>query len=203
MDSLGIEGTWIYTPQVHLDDRGSFTEAFRAAEFVASLGFRLDVAQVNCSVSRRGVLRGIHYANVPPGQAKYVTCVSGAILDVAVDLRVGSATFGKWEIIRLDDQSRQAAFLAEGIGHAFMALSAEATVLYLCSTPYAPGRERGVHPLDPALGIPWPLDELGEPVLSEKDAAAPTVEEALRAGLLPRYADCGIRAEQPRAMFSS
>jgi dTDP-4-dehydrorhamnose 3,5-epimerase len=132
-----------------------------------------------------------------------VTCVSGAILDVAVDLRVGSATFGKWEIIRLDDQSRQAAFLAEGIGHAFMALSAEATVLYLCSTPYAPGRERGVHPLDPALGIPWPLDELGEPVLSEKDAAAPTVEEALRAGLLPRYADCGIRAEQPRAMFSS
>jgi dTDP-4-dehydrorhamnose 3,5-epimerase len=203
VDSLGIEGTWIYTSQVRLDDRGSFTEAFRAAEFVASLGFRLDVAQVNCSVSRRGVLRGIHYANVPPGQAKYVTCVSGAILDVAVDLRVGSATFGKWEIIRLDDQSRQAAFLAEGIGHAFMALSAEATVLYLCSTPYAPGRERGVHPLDPALGIPWPLDELGEPVLSEKDAAAPTVEEALRAGLLPRYADCGIRAEQPRAMFSS
>ena len=190
MNPLGIEGAWVFTPQVHSDDRGSFAEVFRGAEFAADLGYRLDVAQVNCSVSRRGVIRGIHYADVPPGQAKYVTCVAGAILDVVVDLRAGSPTFGKWEAVQLDAATRRAVFLAEGLGHAFTALTDGATALYLCSTPYAPGREHGVHPLDPAIGIAWPADEDIAPVLSEKDAAAPTLEEALRAGQLPRYADC-------------
>jgi dTDP-4-dehydrorhamnose 3,5-epimerase len=187
VNPLGIDGAWVYTPQVHHDDRGSFAEAFRGAEFAADLGYGLDVAQVNCSVSRRGVIRGIHYADVPPGQAKYVTCVAGAILDVVVDLRADSPSFGKWEAVRLDSETRRAVFLAEGLGHAFMALTDGATALYLCSTPYAPGREHGVHPLDPAIGIAWPVDE---PVLSDKDAAAPTLEEALRTGQLPRYADC-------------
>ena len=190
MDPLGIEGAWVYTPKVHNDDRGSFAEAFRAADFAASLGYRLDVAQANCSVSRRGVIRGIHYADVPPGQAKYVTCVAGAILDVIVDLRTDSPSFGKWEAVQLDAVTRRAVFLAEGLGHAFTALTDDATALYLCSTPYAPGREHGVHPLDPAIGIAWPTDEGWEPVLSEKDAAAPALEEALRAGQLPRYEDC-------------
>jgi dTDP-4-dehydrorhamnose 3,5-epimerase len=175
---------------VHSDDRGSFAESFRAAEFAAGLGYRLDVAQVNCSVSRRGVIRGIHYADVPPGQAKYITCVAGAILDVIVDLRTDSPSFGKWEAVQLDAVTRRAVFLAEGLGHAFTALTDDATALYLCSTPYAPGREHGVHPLDPAIGIAWPADEGWEPVLSEKDAAAPTLEEAMRAGQLPRYEDC-------------
>lgn len=199
MDPLGIEGAWAYTPQVHQDDRGSFAEAFRGAEFAAALGYRLAVSQVNCSVSRRGVIRGIHYSDVPPGQAKYVTCAAGAILDVVVDLRVGSASFGKWEAIQLDDLTRRAVFLSEGLGHAFMALTHQATVVYLCSTPYAPGREHGVHPLDPELGIAWPLDEAdGAPVLSAKDAAAPTVEEALRAGQLPRYDDCAAQLRSLR-----
>jgi dTDP-4-dehydrorhamnose 3,5-epimerase len=188
VNPLGIEGAWVYTPQVHQDDRGSFAEAFRGAEFAADLGYQLTVAQVNCSVSRRGVIRGIHYADVPPGQAKYVTCAAGAILDVVVDLRDGSPSFGKWESVRLDGETRNAVFLAEGLGHAFMALTDDATVLYLCSTPYAPGREHGVDPLDPAIGIAWPGD--GEPVLSDKDAAAPALDEALHAGQLPRYADC-------------
>lgn len=188
MDSLDIDGTWLFTPQVHLDERGSFLEAFCGAEFAASLGYSLEVAQVNCSVSRRGVIRGIHYADVPPGQAKYVTCVAGAILDVMVDLREGSPGFGKWEAVRLDDVRRQAIFIAEGLGHAFMTLSEQATVLYMCSTPYAPGREHGVHPLDPTLGIAWPLDDLdGGPLLSARDAAAPTLEQALRDGVLPAY----------------
>jgi dTDP-4-dehydrorhamnose 3,5-epimerase len=190
MEPLGIEGAWMFTPQVHRDDRGSFLETFRGDEFAAALGYRLDVAQVNCSVSRRGVLRGIHYADVPPGQAKYVCCLSGAVVDVVVDLRAGSQSFGKWEAVRLDDSSRRAVFLAEGLGHGFMAVSDQATVTYLCSTPYAPGREHGVNPLDPALGIGWPLEEAAEPVLSGKDAAAPSLDEALRDGLLPRYADC-------------
>ena len=197
MNPLGIEGAWVFTPQVHSDDRGSFAEAFRGAEFAADLGYRLDVAQVNCSVSRRGVIRGIHYADVPPGQAKYVTCVAGAILDVVVDLRAGSPSFGKWEAVQLDGRTRRAVFLAEGLGHAFMALTDDATALYLCSTPYAPGREHGVDPRDPAIGIAWPLDT--EPVLSEKDAAAPTLDEALRAGLLPSYQECAGYAETLRA----
>ena len=191
MEPLGIEGAWVFTPRVHADDRGAFLEAFRGAEFAADLGYRLDVAQVNCSVSRRGVIRGIHYADVPPGQAKYVTCVRGAVLDVVVDLRTGSPGFGKWEAVRLDDDSRRAVFLAEGLGHGFMALTDDAAVLYLCSTPFAPGREHGVNPLDPAIGIGWVLEDLdGGPVLSDKDAAAPTLDEALHAGELPRYADC-------------
>ena len=197
MNPLGIEGAWVFTPQVHSDDRGSFAEAFRGAEFAADLGYRLDVAQVNCSVSRRGVIRGIHYADVPPGQAKYVTCVAGAILDVVVDLRAGSPSFGKWEAVQLDAGTRQAVFLAEGLGHAFMALTDDATALYLCSTPYAPGREHGVDPRDPAIGIAWPLDS--EPVLSEKDAAAPTLDEALRAGLLPSYQEFAGYGETLRA----
>ena len=200
MDSLGIEGTWVYTPQLHRDDRGHFLEVFRGAEFAAGLGYRLDVAQVNCSVSRRGVIRGIHYADVPPGQAKYVSCLSGAILDVIVDLRAGSPSFGKWEAVRLDDAAHRAVFLSEGLGHAFMALTDQATVMYLCSTPYAPGREHGVHPLDPALAIAWPLDEVGgAAVLSDKDAEAPTLEEALLAGRLPGYDDCVAYQDKLRA----
>jgi dTDP-4-dehydrorhamnose 3,5-epimerase len=196
VNPLGIEGAWVHAPQVYSDDRGSFAEVFRGAEFAAGLGYRLDVAQVNCSVSRRGVIRGIHYADVPPGQAKYVTCVAGAILDVVVDLRSGSPSFGKWEAVQLDAGTRHAVFLAEGLGHAFMALTDDATALYLCSTPYAPGREHGVDPRDPAIGIAWPLGT--EPVLSEKDAAAPTLEEALRAGLLPSYRECTGYAETLR-----
>ena len=188
MEPLGIEGAWVFTPRIYQDARGAFLEWFRGAELAEDLGHVMDVAQANCSVSRRGVIRGIHFADVPPGQAKYVTCVSGAILDAVVDLRVGSPTFARWRTVRLDDESRRAVYLAEGLGHAFMALTAQATVMYLCSTPYAPAREHGVHPLDAGLGIDWALD--GEPVLSEKDDAAPRLDEARRAGLLPDYGEC-------------
>jgi len=188
MDALDIDGAWVFTPRVLRDSRGSFLEWFRDAEFQADLGHGLQIAQANCSVSRRGVIRGIHFADVPPGQAKYVTCVSGSVLDVVVDLRVGSPGFARWTAVPLDDESRRAVFVAEGLGHGFIALSDEATVLYLCSTPYAPGREHGVHPLDPDLGIAWPADVAA--ILSDKDAAAPSLAEARSAGLLPDYRDC-------------
>jgi dTDP-4-dehydrorhamnose 3,5-epimerase len=188
MEPLSVSGAWSFTPRIHADDRGSFLELFRGPEFTAEFGYPLSVAQVNCSVSRRGVVRGIHFAGVPPGQAKYVTCVSGAVLDVVVDVRAGSPTFARWEAVELDDATRRALYLSEGLGHAFMALTGRATVVYLCSTPYAPGREHGVHPLDPAIGIGWPPGI--EPVLSEKDAAAPTLAEAERAGLLPSHDVC-------------
>jgi dTDP-4-dehydrorhamnose 3,5-epimerase len=188
MKPTSIGGAWTFTPAVHHDDRGHFLELFRAAELSESIGHVPETAQVNCSTSRRGVIRGVHFATVPPGQAKYVTCVSGAILDVIVDIRVGSPDYGRWEAVPLDAVSHEAVFLEAGLGHAFTALSDEATVVYLCSTPYAPGREHGVCPLDPAIGIKWPDDI--EPVLSPKDAQAPTLEQARQAGLLPSYADC-------------
>jgi dTDP-4-dehydrorhamnose 3,5-epimerase len=188
MEPIGISGAWTVTPIIHLDDRGCFLEWFRATELSEFLGYWPETAQANCSVSRRGVVRGVHFAIVPPGQAKYVTCVSGVVLDVIVDIRVGSPGYGRWEAVRLDDTSRGAVFLSAGLGHAFTALSDEATVIYLCSNPYSPGREYGVHPFDPDIGIEWPADT--QLVLSPKDAAAPTLEQARRAGLLPIYADC-------------
>jgi len=201
MDPLSIEGAWVVTPPVHSDTRGSFLEMFRTDKLSGVLGYRMEIAQANCSVSRRGVVRGIHFADVPPGQAKYVSCVSGAVLDVVVDLRVGSPGYGRWEAVRLDDENRRSVLVSEGLGHAFMALSETATAVYLCSTPYAPGREHGVHPLDPAIGIAWPVG--CEPVLSDKDAAAPSLAEADAAGLLPRYSDCLAHVASLRAQERS
>ncbi len=191
-ERLRIPGSLVITPTVFSDDRGSFLEWFRQDALAAELGHPLTLAQANWSTSRRGVIRGIHYADVPPGQAKYVTCVSGAVLDVVVDLRVGSPTFGTVDSVPLDAESRRAVYLSEGLGHGFCALSDEATVLYLCSTPYTPTAEHGVHPLDPALALPWPTEV--EPLLSPKDAAAPTLAEALEGGALPRMADCEARS---------
>ncbi|AOR30274.1 dTDP-4-dehydrorhamnose 3,5-epimerase [Streptomyces fodineus] len=197
MRQLEMGDAWVLEPTVFPDDRGSFHEWYRGAEFREATGYDLALVQANCSVSRRGVLRGIHFADVPPGQAKYVTCVRGAVLDVVVDIRVGSPAYGQWEAERLDEETRRAVFLAEGLGHAFMALTDDATVVYLCSAGYAPKREHGVHPLDPALGITWPQGI--EPVLSPKDAEAPSLAEAERSGLLPTYADCSAHYQRLRS----
>ncbi|MGI5482489.1 dTDP-4-dehydrorhamnose 3,5-epimerase family protein [Streptomyces lavendofoliae] len=198
MREMSIEGAWVREPRIFRDDRGSFHEWFRAPELHEAAGYGLGLAQANCSVSTRGTLRGVHFADVPPGQAKYVTCVRGAVLDVVVDLRTGSPTYRAWEAVRLDDREHRAVLLAEGLGHAFMALTDDATVVYLCSQGYAPAREHGVHPLDPDLGIGWPAGLT--PVLSAKDAAAPSLAEAERTGLLPAYDVCsrwyaGLRAD--------
>lgn len=185
---LSIPGTWLFTPILRPDDRGVFLESFKSDVFVDAIGRRLDLAQMNISVSRGGTVRGIHFADVPPGQAKYVQCFDGRILDVVVDIRVGSPTFGQWDAIELDSEHRQGLFIEEGLGHAFCALSDVATVGYVCSEGYAPTREHGVHPLDPAIGIDWPVE--GEIVLSPKDEAAPLLADAAEQGLLPRYEAC-------------
>jgi len=185
---LGIAGAWEFTPRQHSDERGAFLETYRASTVEGTVGHRLRVSQVSTSVSRRGSVRGIHFADVPPSQAKYVTCMRGAVLDVIVDIRVGSPTFGRWESTQLDDSARKAVYIAEGLGHAFIALTDDATVTYLCSAAYAPDREHGIDPLDPAIGIAWPTDI--EPLLSAKDAASPTLDEARALGLLPSYDEC-------------
>jgi dTDP-4-dehydrorhamnose 3,5-epimerase len=190
---LAIDGAFEMTPQQHGDDRGIFLEWFKATTFKEAVGHDLDLAQANCSVSTAGVLRGIHFSDVPPGQAKYVTCVAGAVLDVVVDIRVGSPTFGEWDAVLLDDTDRRGIYLEEGLGHAFMSLADGSTVIYLCSTGYAPGREHGVHPLDPAIGVDWPT--IGRdgtrltPRLSDKDNTAPLLLAAREHGILPRWND--------------
>ena len=188
---LTIEGAYEITPVQHGDARGSFLEWYRFDKLAEVVGHPLDLAQANLSTSAKDVVRGIHFADVPPGQAKYVTCVSGAVLDVVVDLRVGSPTFGAWEAVTLDDRDRRAVYLAEGLGHAFCALTEGATVSYLCSSTYRPGHEHGVHPLDPGIGIDWPTTARDgsplSPLLSPKDEAAPTLAEIRDTGLLATY----------------
>ncbi|WP_035856329.1 dTDP-4-dehydrorhamnose 3,5-epimerase family protein [Cryptosporangium arvum] len=184
---LSIDGAWEITPVQHGDPRGLFTEWYRFDHLAEAVGHPLRLAQGNLSVSARGVVRGIHFADVPPSQAKYVTCVRGAVVDVIVDLRVGSPTYGQHEMVRLDETDRRAVYIAEGLGHGFCALSDDATLTYLCSEPFAPAREHAIHPLDPDLGIDWPASE---PQLSAKDAAAPSLASALADGSLPNYEEC-------------
>lgn len=188
---MSIEGAWSFTPRLHGDDRGVFLESYRADALHEATGRTLEVAQVNTSVSGAGALRGVHFSDVPPGQAKYVSCSVGAVLDVVVDVRTGSPTFGAWDAIILDDTSRRAVFLTEGLGHAFLSLADGSTVTYLCSTPYEPGREHGIDPLDAVIGIEWPtVGRDGQPLtlaLSPKDAAAPSLARTAEEGLLPTW----------------
>lgn len=187
---------WSFTPRQFPDERGTFLEWFKADAVEAAAGHRLSLAQANHSVSRRGVVRGVHYAAVPPSQAKYVYCPRGRVLDVVIDIRVGSPTYGWHDAVVLDDVQRRAVYISEGLGHAFMSLADDSVVTYLCSTPYNPGAEHGVNPLDPDLGLPWPADVAA--LLSDKDAAAPKLAEAAEQGLLPSYADCQALYERLR-----
>jgi len=200
---LDIAGAFELSPEVHLDERGVFLEWFRADRFHEMTGHPFELAQANCSVSSAGSLRGIHFAQLPPSQAKYVTCLRGAVLDVVVDIRVGSPTYSRWEAVQLDDRNRKAVYLSVGLGHAFMALEDNTVVNYLCSTAYSPGREHAIHPLDPALGIDWPTAGRDggalSPALSPRDAAAPTLEEARGLGLLPDYARVQAFIDEQRA----
>lgn len=184
MRPLRIEGAFEFSLQRHHDDRGAFVEWFHGPSFESVVG-PLNLAQANCSVSRRGVVRGVHFTDVPPGQAKYVTCLAGRVLDVVVDVRVGSPTFGQWDAVELGGDSCRAVYMAEGLGHAFAALDEQSTVVYLCTAVYVAGRERAIDPLDPELGLPWSQDL--PPVLSPRDLAAPSLHEALEHGWLPPY----------------
>ncbi len=181
----------------HGDPRGRFTEWYRADVLAGATGFGLTLAQANHSVSARGVLRGVHFALVPPGQAKYVYCPVGRVLDVVVDVRVGSPTFGVHDAVVLDSEQPRAVYLSEGLGHAFVSLADGSSVTYLVSTGYAPDREFGIDPMDPELDLPWPADV--EFALSAKDQAAPTLAQAREQGLLPTMEQCAARYAQLRS----
>ena len=184
---LAIPDSYELTPAQFQDDRGLFLEWYRFEVLEQAIGHALDLRQANLSVSRRGVLRGIHSAAIP-GQAKLVTAMAGAVLDFVVDIRVGSPTFGEWDAVLLDSVDRRVVYVSEGLGHAFVALTDDATVSYLVNDVFRPDREFGVNPLDPEIGLELPA-AAGAPILSPKDAAAPTLGEAERLGMLPTWAE--------------
>ncbi|SFR86387.1 dTDP-4-dehydrorhamnose 3,5-epimerase [Agromyces sp. CF514] len=183
---LKIPDSYEITPKQFPDDRGVFLEWYRFDRLAEAVGHPLDLAQGNTSVSKRGVVRGIHFADVPPSQAKYVTATHGAVLDFVIDIRVGSPTFGQWDSVLLDDVDRRAIYISEGLGHCFVALTDDATVSYLVTSTFNAGREHGINPLDPdvALDFGLPIEEL---LLSPKDTEAPSLAEAAASGLLPTW----------------
>ena len=168
-----LEGPLLLEPAVHGDRRGFFLESYRR-ETMAELGVDVDFVQDNHSRSTRGVLRGMHY-QVGEGQAKLVRCVRGSILDVLVDLRRGSPTFGEWEAHELSDENAHQVFAPVGFAHGFCVTSDVADVGYKCSSYYDPEIERGIAYDDPDVGIAWPGDlELS---VSQRDRAAPRLRE--------------------------
>jgi epimerase EvaD len=195
---LAVPGVFEFTPRTFPDERGVFVSPYQEAAFVKAVGHPLRTAQTNHSRSRRGSLRGLHFADVPPGQAKYVYCPVGALLDVVVDIRTGSPTFGAWDAVRLDPVDFRAMYVPEGVGHAFVALEDDTVISYMCSTPYNPPAEHGLRPTDPALGLSWPSGL--ELLMSPKDEAAPTLAEAESSGLLPSYTDCQARYRELRSL---
>ncbi|MET0451528.1 MAG: dTDP-4-dehydrorhamnose 3,5-epimerase [Mycobacterium sp.] len=186
---LSVPGAWEITPKVFPDPRGRFFQWFTDSELTAMTGHRLDFRQANVSVSAAGVLRGLHFAQLPPSQAKYVTCLHGSVFDVVVDIRVGSPTFGRWDSVLLDAHDHRTVYLSEGLAHGFLALQDDSTIAYLCSAGYAPDREHTILATDPAIGIDWPLVDGSEPNLSDRDAVAPTLAEIQATGLLPTWED--------------
>ncbi|GAB3213924.1 dTDP-4-dehydrorhamnose 3,5-epimerase family protein [Marinactinospora thermotolerans] len=186
---LAIEGTLLVTPDVLADERGRFLEEFNSGSFEAHTGRTLPVAQLNLSVSHLGAVRGMH-SYVLPGQCYYMICVQGAVLDVVLDIRVGSPTFGEHVAVTLDADRHQAMYVAEGLAHGFAPLTDGATIVYLATSLWRPGTQFGINPLDPRLGLPWPRHAGRDPLLSEKDRTAPSLAEARERGMLPSYADC-------------
>lgn len=184
---MRIAGAWRISPAVFGDARGSFSEWFRSDLIEQATGFSFTTVQANISHSSRGVLRGIHFAEVPPGQAKFVMPVAGSIIDFVVDIRVGSPTFGQWDSATLDSAQHHAVMLEPGLGHAFVAMDDRTTVSYLVTDFYRPEREHGIDPFDSEIGLDFP--DGVELLLSDKDSAAPSLAQARDAGVLPVWSE--------------
>lgn len=173
-----IEGVWLIEPRVFDDARGYFFEAWKQAEFDAHVGGHVEFVQDNESMSARGVLRGLHYQKGSLSQAKLVRVIKGRVLDVAVDLRKGSKTFGKYVMVELSGENKRQFFIPRGFAHGFLVLSDEAIFTYKVDNVYAPEHEASIHWDDPTIGIKWPIDGV-EVLTSEKDRTkAKSFEEA-------------------------
>jgi dTDP-4-dehydrorhamnose 3,5-epimerase len=183
LTALSIAGAYIVESKVWGDDRGFFREWFKQSE-LDEIGVGFPIQQANLSMSRRDVIRGLHYSIAPEGQAKIVTCAYGELVDVIVDLRVGSPTFGVVETVHLAANEERSLLLPLGAAHGFCVTSELAALTYLLSSPFNAALELEINPFDEALAIEWPIT--GEPIVSEKDAKAPTLADRLRDGQLPK-----------------
>ncbi len=180
---LNIDGAWIAKSQLHHDSRGNFFEWFKPEILESEVGKIFEVKQANISKSNLGSVRGIHFSLARFGQAKWLTCISGSIWDVIVDLRSDSPTFKNWVGIELAANSGISLIVSEGLGHGFISLQENTVVSYLLSSPYNPNTEFSLNPLDPDLSIPWPIEING---MSSKDRSAPSLVELERMDRLPR-----------------
>ena len=185
--ALKISGSWIIEFQKFDDNRGHFYESIKEEDFQKPIGRQLSIKQTNTSSSSKGSVRGIHYALVPPSQAKLVQCQRGSIKDYVIDIRVGSPTFGEFEAIELNENAPTAIFIEEGLAHAFVALENNTIVTYYVSEKFNPEREKGINPFDKTLNVKWPDLEL---ILSEKDKSAISLDEAKSQGILPLFDEC-------------
>lgn len=173
----GISGLWIIEPKVLTDARGYFMEAFKQEVFERHVG-KVNFIQENESGSSRGVLRGLHYQLAPYSQAKLVRVIEGTVLDVAVDLREGSPTFGKYMAVELSGENKRQFYIPQGFAHGFHVLSERAVFTYKVDNPYMPAHERSLRFDDPQIGIDWKITDPSELNLSEKDKKAPLLAEA-------------------------
>lgn len=186
LQELSISGSFLSTHNVFPDERGLFREWFKSEE-IATIDPEFRVRQANYSLSKKAVIRGIHYSLAPEGQAKLVTCASGSIVDVLVDLRVGSPTYLNIEYIELAEDSGNVIYIPTGVGHGFVVVSDSASVVYLTSSEFAPEFERSICPTDPELGIDWQLPVGQSGIMSAADVSAPTLSEANKSGDLPSF----------------
>ena len=172
-----ISGVWIIEPKVFNDARGYFMEAFKQSEFEQHIG-KVNFIQDNESCSSKGVLRGLHYQLAPYSQSKLVRVITGRVLDVAVDLRAGSPTFGKYVSVELSAENKRQFFIPQGFAHGFHVLSDEAIFTYKVDNPYMPSHEKGLRFDDPAIGVDWVITDIVAVNLSDKDTNAPLFSEA-------------------------
>ena len=182
---LGINGAWLVESEVFNDERGSFREWFKLDEIRNATGINFSVAQANTSTSKKGVIRGIHYSLSREGQAKWITCISGRILDIIVDIRPGSPTFTKWVQVELNSVNGKAVFIEAGLGHAFLSLESLSTASYLLTSTYSPNDELGINPLDPEIGIKWPISN-SQMIISGRDQESNTLSQSNIEGKLPK-----------------
>lgn len=184
---LGIKGCWEIELDHYNDSRGVFFESFKLNSLENIINRKFEVKQSNTSISKMGSIRGIHFAQLPPSQAKYIQCNNGSILDFIIDVRVGSPTFKQHVSVKLDGNSQKAIFIEEGLAHAFISLEDDTRVTYLVNQYFNPTNEKSINPFDEEIAINWGNSTY---ILSEKDRSAHSLDEMKNSNQLPVYEDC-------------
>jgi dTDP-4-dehydrorhamnose 3,5-epimerase len=182
-ESTLISNVWIVTHKIYKDSRGSFQEWFKQSDIFKEAGISFVPKQANISISSKGTIRGIHYSVADGGQSKWVSCLSGAVRDFFVDLRIDSPTFLEWGFTDLDPTLGRTVFMGKGIGHAFQALENNSTLVYLLDGEYLPEKEFSINPFSDRIKIDWPITIHN---LSDKDLNAPSIDDVINRGDLPR-----------------